>query len=465
MFKPQNKIIIVDDDLRELETLSRSFLDNGIGCRPFQYINTYNEPLKNVRVAFFDINLGEKSIDDTGIDLQETVKLNSPVYNDLAIAINQYIAKDTGPYALIFWTKNEKIKDGFIEYMQNPSRGFGDTASPVFIGCIDKTEFATKENEVSQNELSKKLLSVLNDDEIKFLFDFENKSNEAGEKTINRLFEIIPKDEKWGDNKMLFENLGIILSKIAISTLGFEHSKENPSRGVYEALLPIMNYEILNTSCDVKWEKLLSALFSSESPKNIVYPDKSIQRKVNSIFHIDATSLITTQTRGAVFDYVFDVSFPEKILFNLFPYFSKLEKEMNVRFNDFLSFNNTASDSEKNRIRGNSKFIVIEISASCDFSQNKKRNNKYVLGLITPIFDKNIIDSNKIGDSVLHEDIPEFNFNQDEFFIWVNFNFVFSDFQICKNIGKPNFILKKEIMDMIGNRYANHISRIGITSF
>ena len=159
-------------------------MDNGIGCRPFQYINTYNSPLKNVRVAFFDINLGEKTVDDSGKTLEETLKLNTPVFNDLAIAINQYIAKDNGPYALFFWTKNQKIKDGFIQFMQNPERGFSDTASPIFIGCIDKTEFTTEEDEVSQVELSERLLTVLNDDEIKFLFDFENKANEAGEKTL-----------------------------------------------------------------------------------------------------------------------------------------------------------------------------------------------------------------------------------------------------------------------------------------
>jgi hypothetical protein len=32
----------------------------------------------------------------------KNVKLNTPVYNDLAYAINQYIHKDNGPYAFAF---------------------------------------------------------------------------------------------------------------------------------------------------------------------------------------------------------------------------------------------------------------------------------------------------------------------------------------------------------------------------
>ncbi len=465
MFKPQNRIIIVDDNRNELDSLSRSFLDNGIGCRPFQYINTYNEPLKNVRIAFFDINLGEKKIDDSGLTIEEIVKLNTPVYNDLAFAINQYIHKENGPYALFFWTKNSSIINGFVEFMRDPRRGYTETASPIFIGNIDKADFSFDGEEGSQSELSKRVLNSLNNEKIKFLFDFENKANDAGEKTINRLYDIIPKDVNWGENTLLFENLGKILSKIAISTLGFEHSKENPSKAVYEGLLPILNYEILNSESDVNWNEILSQLFNADYSKNIQFPDESIQRKVNTIFHIDNTSNISNQTRGAVFEYNFDIPFSKKIIFNLFPYFSKLEKENNSRFNDFFSFNELASEIEKNRIRGESKFIVIEISASCDFSQNKKRNNKYVLGLLTPTFDRTIIDSDNVSISILHKDIPEFNINGKEFCIWINFNFVFSDFQISKDIGKPCFILKKEIMDMIGNRYANHVSRIGITSF
>ena len=465
MFKTQNRIIIVDDNQRELDTLSQSFLDNGIGCRPFQYINTYNEPLTNVRIAFFDINLAEKTIDDSGKDIAEVVKLNTSVYNDLAFAINQYIHKDNGPYALFFWTKNTSIIDGFIEFMRDPRRGYTDTASPIFIGNIDKTEISIDVEENVENTLSKRVLKSLNDEKIKFLFDFENKATEAGERTINRMFDIIPKDPIWGSNVLLFENLGKILSKIAASTLGFEYSKENPSKAVYEGILPIFNYELLNSECDVNWKEILSPLYAADSPKKIQYPDESIQRKVNSIFHIDNTSTITNQTRGAVFEYNFAIPFLEKVIFNLFPYFSKLEKEMNAKFNDFFSFNVNANDVEKDRIRRESKFIVIEISASCDFSQNKKRNNKYVLGLLTPTFDKQIIDSDNVSISILYKDIPEFNINGDEFCLWINYNFLFSDFQMSKEIGKPLFILKKEIMDMIGNRYANHISRIGITSF
>lgn len=460
MFKKQNRIIIVDDRQDELDTLSKAFLDNGIGCRPMLYENTYNEPLSNIRIAFFDLNIGEKKVDDSGKTLEEIEKLNSGVYNDLAIALNQYINKNNGAFALIFWTKNKQIINGFIKYMQNPDRGFSDTPFPIFISCIDKDEFI-----INKDNLSVKLLEELNNEQIKFLFDFEQKASIAGERTINKIYEIVPKDTKWGETNILFENLGEIFSKIAVSTLGYKHSKENPSKAVFEGLLPILNNELISIKSDVNWTQILKPLFDSKLQKEIKFPSEIIQRKVNTVFHLDTISNISLETRGAVFEYNFHVSFSQKVIFNLFPYFSKIEEELNKRFNTFFSFKENTSENVKNKIRGDSKFVVIELSASCDYSQNKSRNNKFILGLLTPIIDKDLIDLDNSSNSLLYKDLPDFIYNEIEYNIWLNLNYIVSDFEVNRNIGKPLFIFKKELMDMIGNRYANHISRIGITSF
>ena len=84
---------------------------------------------------------------------------------------------------------------------------------------------------------------------------------------------------------------------------------------------------------------------------------------------------------------------------------------------------------------------------------------------MTPKFDNNLIDIDNTSNAVFYKEIPVFSLNGSEFNIWINFNYVISEFSKNKKFGNPLFIFKKEIMDMIGNRYANHISRIGITSF
>lgn len=452
MFKVKNKIIIVDDRQDELDTLSRAFLDNGIGCRPLLYDNAYFEPLSNIRIAFFDLNIGEKKVDDSGKTPEEVEKLNSGVYNDLAVALNQYIAKDNGPFALIFWTKNKKIVDGFINYMQNPERGFSESPFPIVIDCIDKDEFINANNE---NNLPQKLLEVLNLEEIKFLFNFETKANEAAEKTINKLYEIIPKDEKWGENKILFDNLGKILSKIAASTLGFQHSKENPNKAVYEGLLPILNSELINSDSEVEWSKILTPLFSSSSFKEIVSPDDSIQRKVNSIFHLEPYAG-EKDVRGNVLE--IDKTNSELLqTFNI--------ADVTLWFNKLLPFNSDKTAIKRAR-RKSAKLIAIELSAACDFSNKKERINKYVLGFMIPCINvKEDINNEQRIESSYHLGGCDFNLGDENFQIWLNLNFVFGVRIDDQRLGESLFIMKKEIMDMLGNKYASHVSRIGITSF
>ena len=446
MFKVSNKIIIVDDIQSQLDTLSGAFLDNGIGCRPLLYENTYNEPLLNIRVAFFDLNIGEKTVNDTGKTPEEIEKLNSAVYNDLAIALNQYISKENGPFALIFWTRNKKIVEGFISYMQNPARGYSDTASPILIDCIDK-------DEVSKENLPDKLLEILNKEEIKFLFNFETKAIEAAEKTIDKLYEIIPKDEKWGENKILFDNLGKILSKIAASTLGFQHSKENPNKAVYEGLLPLLNNEIINSESEVNWEIILAPLFEGK----IISPSDLIQRKVNSIFHIESSDTDKSK-RGSVIEIN---KYDSKVLESLNIY------DFNEWFDKLFPFKTNAKGLIKKRFtRIHSKLIAIELSAACDYSNQKPRINKYILGMLTPCFDtKNDISSSQRIESSYHLGGCDFNIDDENFQIWLNLNFVFGVRSDDPRLGESLFIMKKEIMDMLGNKYASHVSRIGITSF
>lgn len=439
-YKPNNKIIIVDDVQTDLDDLSKQFHENGIGCKTFLYDITYSTPLKNVRIAFFDININPTG---SGSDSQK--------FNSLANAIKQYIHAENGPYALIFWTKDADIVKDLIDYI---AKRHSDCPKPFYVSYIDKTDFIQNPQE--------KIDAVLNDEIIELLFDFENKTSISASETINQIYNITPSTDEWGSNNNFKQNFDKIFSKISTSTLGHDHARKNPDRAVYEALLPIINYKIINNSIvENNWGKFLKEI----SGKNLQYPQNFAEGLLNTIFHIDNTSRVTEDIRGAVFEYNFEVTFLEKFFCSLVPYFSKLEREYKLQFSNFFTFQDSVPENIKDSIRGNSKFIIIEISSACDFSQNKSRNHKYILGLITPKFDKNFIDTKKIGNSIFYKEMPLFQLDGEDFNIWLNFNYVISDFSKNKNFGKPLFILKKEIMDMIGNRYASHVSRIGITSF
>lgn len=81
-----------------------------------------------------------------------------------------------------------------------------------------------------------------------------------------------------------------------------------------------------------------------------------------------------------------------------------------------------------------------------------------------PADNTNNMNVNSISKAILYKEIPYFYYKDKEHSLYLNLNYVFSNSDL-EFIGEPRFILKKELVDMIGNRYANHVSRIGITSF
>lgn len=451
MLANQNKIIIVDNMQSELDMLGKSFFINGIGCRTFLYTTDYDEePLKNVRLAFFDINLNFSKETLSNQDIEEIKRNHTSVLNDIAYALKQFIHPDNGPYALIFWTKNSVLIDAIIDYMSDKSRGYSDIPSPIFISYLDKSEY----NDGNITNLSDAVVElIMSNEKIKFLFDLEENSRIAGEKTLNRIYNIIPRVDTWGKNDTFFDDLDKILSYIASSTLGFEHAKNNPGRAIYEGLLPIINYEFLNNESSLNWSKILNQLSNATVKLNLISPHENIQYKVNSLYHIEEFDSQMKDTRGCVIEV--NKNDPDILKsFNIIEYKSW--------FNDLIPIDDSAL---RRSLRNSSQLVAIEFSAACDYSNQKKRINKFVLGVIVEKFniqqlnkDRKIDASYQLGDCC-------FYYNEKNYSIWLNLNFVFGSTPGDSRLGNILFVLKKEIMDMVGNKYASHISRIGITSF
>lgn len=455
MISVNNRIIIVDNRQDELDRLGKSFFVNGLGCRTFLY-NPADEDKKltGVRIAFFDINLTDRSVNYSE-DKDEILTNNTAVFNDLGNAINSFIGRDNGPFILIFWTQNKAVIEAFKQYMADPKRGFSDVPSPVYIDFIDKDEFISNNPEV----LSDKVTSLLSNDTVRFFLEFSEIATIAAEMTINKIYKITPKDINWGEVQLFHENLSKVLSKLAVSTLGFEYSKENPGKAIFEGLLPLLNSEFYKIESSTDWNKVLPHLSSASKSNDITSPDDSVQRKINSVFHID-NLVVPKDTRGAVV--LLDHTSTDLLKSLKITDFSEWKRKL-LAIKD-----GDARNQIRENIDQNSKFIAIEISAACDYSNKKDRINKYLLGLITPIIDvKTDVNLNHRIESSYHVGGCSFEFDNDgtPFQIWANLNFVFGCDSNDSRLGESLFVLKKEIMDMIGNKYASHISRIGITSF
>lgn len=430
MFKPSNKIIIVDDQESELNSISKIFYDNGIGCRALLYDQFYEKPLSDVRIAFFDIKINPSA------------GSNELIYSNLADALKKYISISNTPFALIFWTSNKTLIDGFKKFIQE--KRYTDVPLPYLINFIDKHEFRD-----SPEKLEIKLKDVLNEDIINLLFDFESRSSLAASKTINKIFDIIPKDEKWGENSIFNENFEKIFSKIAKRTLGV-YAKENPDKAIMEALLPVLNHSLIKDSENkTSWKGFLKSI----NNQTLEYPNRFNVNTLNTIFHIEKSNG-KKDIRGSIIE----IDKAKKDYLESFHIYNFEEW-----FSSIIPFKDNKID-EKEKALKNSKIIIVELSAACDYHQNNKRINKYMLGIKVPIINESHLNSKRKESSYLVGNTG-FNYNNEDFQIWLNLNYVFGTKSDDERFGEVLFIFKKEIMDMIGNKYASHVSRIGITSF
>lgn len=102
MLEENNSIIIVDDEPDDVDRITKIFNEHGIGCRGFVYdpIDLIDEPLKNVKLVFFDICLST-----TGNEIEQ--------FTILCEAIKSYISCENRDFVLVFWTSKPQMIEDF----------------------------------------------------------------------------------------------------------------------------------------------------------------------------------------------------------------------------------------------------------------------------------------------------------------------------------------------------------------
>ncbi len=419
MFTESNRIIVVDNSQDDLNKIAHEFNLKGIGCRTILYdgVSFPDEPFKDVRLAFFDVNLGQAFSDNDKYAILEN-------------AIESYISVDNGPFVLIFWTNNILWKDGFVNYVNRDPESENivrDKIKPYYISIIDKTKISEK------NTLESLLREQLENQIVELCLNFDEQLKVTSDKTFRNLLSMVPIGREWGRPNLFEDGLKRIFTKIAVSSWGLTNAKVNPDGAINDAIIPVIAHSLPQRRM---WSTFLNSYISQlDTDKGILPKDDIVILKLNNFFLID-NNAVNIKSRGAVV----------KLIPDLF------EKYFNVNFSDWK---NSEFGESPNLQRAYS--IAVEISAACDYCQQNRRNNKYLMGIAC---DRPIPDKKKqnvyITNAIMYKEEP--------LFLAFDFNFIFIDNE-PSIIDSVLFGFKKEIVDMIGNKYANHISRIGITSF
>lgn len=423
MLTESNKIVLVDDDENELKRLSHVFYDKGIGCRSLKYDSFYDAPLSNVHILFMDINLSNAN---EGDDKKRNTTLKD--------ALNLYIAKDNGPYVLVFWTSNVEWKDSFLEFIKRDEDNL--PVSPCYITTMAKEEFSVE-----------KIEAIFNESPVRILFEYEEEMSKSISDATTRILNTIPIDKVWGETKVFDANCKNVFASIAAQNAGYELAKQNPDRAIKEALIPLYAHTFLSSKSNL-WGNALKGIFDQKKS----FPSNYNLAQLNSIFLIDSNkNNLLKEYRGCVCKIK-----DSKRLIKSF-YSEKGYESVDDWYFDTLPLKDKSD-------LGYAKMVCIEMSAACDYSQKRNRTYKYLLGLMIPE-EKNGKLCKKLKESTILFDFP-LEINGRNMIFCFDFNYSFTISRKKRNIiANPICQFKKELMDWIGNEYANHISRIGITSF
>ena len=186
------------------------------------------------------------------------------------------------------------------------------------------------------------------------------------------------------------------------------------------------------------WQNFLNQYIQSiETEKDIILNDDSSLKKLNNFFLIDKR-ITQKEMRGAIV----------KLNVELF------SRYFNIEFLDWVK-NQFAQNNKE--IAGDIYPIAVEISAACDYCQQKNRNHKYLMGIASS---SKIPDNKKLN--IYHTD--GFFYQDQDLYMAFDFNYIFID-NSPSIVETTLFGFRKEMVDLLGNKYANHVARIGITSF
>lgn len=440
MLVENNSIILVDDSQEDLRRLTSIFAQRGIGCRVFQYdgIEFPENPLKGVRMVFMDINLSNSGDENSQFAVLEE-------------ALRKYIAKENSYFALVFWTTHTDYIDRFKEFVNRDADNANDLPKPMLIASIDKTQFVDDDA-----ALEEKLSQVFDAKLVKCLFTFDDNIQQAADKCLTDIVNLAPFTDNWGSNAQFETNIRNLFTKIAIGSLGLKPAKENPDKAIKEVIAPSFLYDLTEIKQSTWKDFLEMDGKTDEELSRISFAEDNTSAKLNTILNIDP-STEDAEARGSVrrmkmdddakgyFENAFAVSVEDFVK----------DKMVSVTDNAFVN---------------EATIVAVEISAACDYSNDKPRLHRYMLGLMAKRndFDAHVSKgkTKQKGDHLL---IPPFDFifENDVCCMVLNLNYTFNEeaTELFGKLGDKLFGFKSEFMNSISDNYARHISRIGYASF
>ncbi len=357
---PKNgRIVVIDDNYEEAIPLLKVLAKSKI---PSMYFSGLAEELpantlENIRLVFLDLKLVSVIDEKT-------------VISAIISVLEKIISKQNGPYILILWSMHDiDYRKGLEDSFQNQLSGI----KPIMILTLKKTDYIERDDGEKINFvknalklIENKLIQELKKAGIFHLFIiWENLVHKSAGKIVNDFSSFYPLDENWNNN------MCGVFQKLARAYAGKQLKDEETDKLIKDALLTFNGTFLDTLENEIRNREKIEGLKINDS--NNVNDD--IIAQINSRLH-----LISQPPKNSV---------PGNIYY-------EWKDQDQVKIDD-LFVGDINSYPQKDSFLMKLKYILLEVSPSCDYAQDKWKLHRVLHGLMWP---ENGFDKTKKADYI-----------------------------------------------------------------
>lgn len=256
------RIIVIDDNKDHLKSLTDTLCKMGSGCLPFHYEDDPPESklLKGARFIFCDLHLTSDGVTSD----------KKTQYSIIASMLADRLNQKHGPYVLIVWSEFPEEVNALEEFLQRLDIG----QRPLKCCVLNKNDYISTESSPGKKtaNLSSAIEGLFEDiPGLSALMDWEQKVMLAASETTSVLWSLCENVNEVEDEGTIKQDVKLrnTLRKLASGASGDITNNDNPGRGVFEALSPLLADQLEKGTFDEELWKSVVSVQSGQSGRQV----------------------------------------------------------------------------------------------------------------------------------------------------------------------------------------------------
>lgn len=457
-------VIVLDDVKEELWQISHGLAVCGLPVMA-HWINGGKleripaAPYEGVRILFTDLHV-----------LGSSQKNPEQYTSALVSFIQQLIGSST--YLVVFWSGFPEDATQAWNYLCSRLRtAKADNIVPFAYCVLDKVDVMQMSDE--DPEVASEATARVKDGieaifarfpQLKSLMQWESCASRAASATSN---ELIGKLNKGGIPFSDSEAVKVTLKRMSQEALGLPHAPNAPTKGVYQALVPIaqdwMSKEAEKGALDGFLE--LTEKRTTPLPARVAGHPK-LESLLNDFFIHSECGNLDASERGAVIQLADDFLGRKGDGLVSEIGLAGTDGDWRAAISMEFAVNNEKQELVKKWLDAKRVFVV-ELSADCDYAQDKPRSHRFLLAVFAPIADLSKFYSSS-KNKYAHEAIyatPEITIGGEEGKLLVSCRIFLTRPYKGTVQGVAVTRMRQDVLSEIAHHYSTHMRRPGKIAF